>query len=404
MPTSYRNSETAPPIMAGSPPPPEWRVPRDAWDRAPWNRWTFQRVSEILPTARIRHALTSSPLPDASGRLDDVPFETPEGRRTTFGEMLDDTYTDAMLVWKDGRILHESYHNGMDARSVHLLQSVSKSIVATAAASLIDEGHLDPAAPITEALPELQATAWKGATLQQVLDMTTGVRFDESYEQVDGDAGKLDVAAGWKLPPDGIDTSGWPKSTWDQILTLTVAEAAHGARFAYRSIETDVLGHAVERVTGRKLADVVSDRLWQPLGCVEDANIILDPAGYGTASGGISASLRDMARFGLALLNDGLVDGRRVIPKAWIEDTRHGAHGLFNDTGRATLPNGSYRNQFWIEDSTLGRFMGRGVFGQLLYVMPDKGLVAVKLSTWPEFVSVNRLRRTLAALHAVAEL
>lgn len=400
---SYRNSETAPPIMQGAPPPPEWRLPRLDWDRPPWNRWAFQRVREIVPTAPIRRGLQVSPLPDEAGRLDDLRYGGPDGL-TTFAAMLEATYTDAMFVWKDGRILHESYHNGMDRRSVHLLQSVSKSITAAAGACLIAEGLLDPTEPVTRYLPELERTAWNGATLQQVLDMTTGVAFDETYHQRDSDAGKMDYAAGWKPAPKGIDTSDWPTCIWDQILGLTVLEAEHGARFHYRSIETDVLAHAMERVTGQRLQQILSERLWAPLGCEEDANITVDRAGYGLACGGISASLRDLARFGIALLNDGMVEGREVIPRAFIEDTRHGTHGLFDDESRITLPKGAYRNQFWVEDSDLGRFMCRGVFGQMVYVAPDAGLVAVKLSTYPEFLNPDFFLQALAAFHAVARL
>lgn len=400
---SYRNSDTAPPIMQGSPPPPEWRLPRIDWDRPPWNRWAFQRVREIVPTAPIRRGARVSALPEAAGRLDDLAFEGPDGP-TTLARMMDETYTDGMFVWKDGRILHESYHNGMDRRSVHLLQSVSKSITAAAGASLIAEGRLDPGASITEVLPELARTAWNGATLQQVMDMTTGVRFDETYHERDSDAGKMDYAAGWKPAPEGIDVSGWPTCIWEQMLGLTVAEAAHGARFHYRSIETDVLAHAMERVTGQRLPQILSERLWAPLGCEEDASITVDRAGYGLACGGISAALRDLGRFGIALLNDGMVEGRAVIPKAFVDDTKHGAHGLFDDESRITLPEGTYRNQFWVEDSRRGRFMCRGVFGQLIYVAPDAGLVVVKLSTYPEFLNRGFFRQALAAFHAMARL
>lgn len=401
---SYKNSGPTPPIMVGTPPPPEWRVPMIDWDRPPWNRWAFQHVREIVPTAPIRRADRASALPEATGRLDDVSYVGADGRKTTFGQMLDDTYTDAMFVWKDGQVLHESYHNGMDRRSLHLLQSVSKSITAVAAGSLIAEGLIDADAPATDYLPELTRTAWKGATVQQVLDMTSGVRFSETYEQRDSDVGKMDFAAGWKPAPEGMDVSDWPGSVWDQILGLDVIEAAHGERFVYRSIETDVLAHVMERVTGRRLPQLISERLWQPLGCEEDASMTVDRSGYGLASGGISACLRDMARFGLALLNDGRVDGRQVIPKAWIEDIRHGKHGLCDGELRANWTNGSYRNQFWIEDSTLGRHYCYGVFGQMVMVAPDTGMVAVKFSTWPEFVSDPLAALTAEGLSAVERL
>ena len=200
---SYRNSDPIPPIMQGSPPPADMRPPLIDWDRAPWNRWAFQHVSEIIPTARILRGATASDLPVASGNLDDFSYTGPDGQQTTFAKMLDATFTDAMFVWKNGKVLHESYHNGMGPRSQHLLQSVSKSVTAAAAGCLVADGLLDPAQPITRYLPELEQTAWKGATLQHVLDMTSGARFTEDYEVPDSDVGIMDVCSGWKTRAPG---------------------------------------------------------------------------------------------------------------------------------------------------------------------------------------------------------
>ncbi|MBC7476943.1 MAG: serine hydrolase, partial [Pseudorhodobacter sp.] len=391
---NYKNSDPAPPIMSGSPPPPDLRVPMMDWDRGPWNRWAFQHVRELVATAPIRRAAVASPWPEAVGSLDDLGYVGPDGTSTSFARMLDDTYTDAVLVWADGKVQHESYHNGMDATRLHLLQSVSKSLTSAAAGSLVAEGLLRPDALVTDYLPELEATGWRGATLQHVLDMTSGTRFSEAYTQPDSDVGKMDTAAGWKPAPQGVDASNWPTCIWEQITGLTVAEAEHGTRFAYRSIETDVLAHVMERVTGQRLPQILSERLWQPLGCTEDASITVDRSGYGLACGGISASLRDMARFGLALLNNGKVAGRQAIPEAWCQDIRHGKHGLFNAESDRDWPEGRYRNQFWVEDSQLGRHYCFGVFGQMVMVAPDTGTMVVKLSSWPDFLDRDLSRIT----------
>lgn len=400
---SYKNSEAAPPIMQGSPPPPEMRLPMIDWDRPPWNRWAFQRVREFLPTVPIRRGREASALPSAHQDVETLSYQTHTGETKTIGQMMDDTYTDGMLIWLDGKVIFESYHNGMDQRSVHLAQSVSKSITATAGASLFAEGLIDPNAPITETLPELAGTAWNGATLQHVMDMATGVRYIEAYDQRDSDVGKTDFACGWKPAPEGEDTSVWPTCIWDQILGLKVQEAEHGSRFLYRSIETDVMAHAMERATGQRLPQIISDRLWAPMGAEEDANITVDSSGYGLACGGISASLRDFARFGIAMLNDGMVDGRQVIPRAWVDDVRGGNHGHFSDEGRKHFPNGHYRNQFWIEDKDRQAHVCLGVFGQTIYVSPEAGLVAVKLSTWPTFTDEDLLAEAMTGFHAISQ-
>lgn len=387
MPQSYRNSDPAPPIMQGCPVPPDWRIPPHDWDAPPWNRWAFQHIRELVPTVDVKRGRTAWHMPYDGVDVGTVAFDTAEGKPTTWAGMLDDTYADAALIWLDGKIIAESYWNGMTPRTPHIAFSVSKSIVSATAGTLIDEGLMDPAAPITDYLPELAATAWKGATLAQVLDMTTGVVFDETYGNRDAHVFQLDVAAGLKPLYPWMDPATTPACMWDLMLTLTEAEAPHGSRFAYRSIETETLGYAMERAAGARLADLVSDRLWAPMGAEEDGFFNVDRAGFAMADGGFNACLRDFARFGRLLLEDGQRDGRQVIPKAWIDDIRHGTHGLFNDDAREFLPNGRYRNQFWIEEQGKPAHLCLGIFGQHIYVDPDTGLMAVKLSSWPVALS-----------------
>jgi len=403
--TSYKNSDPRPPIMAGSPVPAEWRMPRADWDRPPWNRWAFQHIREILPTVEVpRGNGAPSALPEALQDIGDIAFSAADGSRMRVDEMLDETYTDGFIVIHGGSVVHESYFNGMTCRTRHLSQSVAKSVTSTVAGILIGRGLLDPQAPVTDYLPELAATAWKGAKLQHVLDMASGVAYEEAYTSPMSDIGRTDVASGWKpVPPEAPDDFDWPATVWDQILGLTEMEAEHGSRFRYRSIETDVLAHAMERVTGKRLAGLVSDELWKPMGAEQDAFFTVDGGGYALADGGFNACLRDYARIGLCYLNDGVFNGRRILPSEWVADVRRGGHGLFDESGREYLPNGCYRNQFWIEDVDTGAFMAQGVFGQMIYVSPDRNLVVAKLSSWPDFVNRQLSITTLRAVHAIAE-
>lgn len=402
--TSYRNSDPPPPIMQGTPVPPEWRVPPRDWDGPPWNRWAFQHMREIVPTADVPRGDSVWDLPGAGRDVDAVAYVTPDGRGSSWGAMLDETYTDAALIWLDGKVIAESYWNGMTPRRPHIGFSMSKSVVSAVAGMLIDDGLMDPAAPFTSYLPELENTAWAGATLGQVLDMTTGVAFDETYGNPDAHIFLLDVAANLKPPYPHMDPDKTPASLWELILMLTETEAPHGSRFEYRSIETDALGYAMQRVSGQRLADLVSDRLWAPMGAAENGYFTVDRAGFAMADGGFCASLRDFARFGRLLLEDGRRDGRQIVPRAWIDDIRRGDHGLFNAAGRGHFPNGRYRNQFWIEDARRPAHLCLGIFGQHIYVDPEAGLVAVKLSSWPDFLSDEGYLETwLAAVKAVAK-
>jgi CubicO group peptidase (beta-lactamase class C family) len=397
--SSYKNSEPRPPIMRGS--PPELRVRFMDWDRPPWNRWSFQHVRELLPTVEVwRGNGPSSLLPQLPMDLGGIEFERGDGVPTTLETFLDDTYTDGFLVLHRGRVVSERYFNGMSERTLHLSQSMAKSVTAAAVGCLVAKGMLDPMAQVTHYLPELAATPYRGATLQQVLDMTSGVRFNEDYTDPYSDIGKSDVASGWKPTPQGA--GDFPEHMWELILSLTRLERPHGESFAYRSIETDVLAFCMERASGKRLPELVSQLLWQPMGADESACFTVDRAGYALADGGLNATLRDYARFGALYLSEGEFNGRQIVPACWIRATQVGNHNLFGEPYTQTTPNGAYRNQFWIEDVSAKAIMCRGVFGQLIYIDAARDLVVVKLSSWPDFLNIEFSISTLRMIHALA--
>ncbi|MEQ1938105.1 serine hydrolase [Mesorhizobium sp. CN5-321] len=393
--TSYRNSDPHPPIMQGS--PPAMIVPRLDWDRPPWNRWAFQHIREIVPTVEVwRGNGHRRPLPRAEHDLDALEVEDSMGRPATLAALLDETYTDGFLVLKDGAVAYERFFNGMDERTLHLSQSMAKSVTGAVAGILAGRGLIDPARPVTDYLPELSATGWAGATLQQVLDMTTGVRFSEAYTDRTSDIGQVDVATGWKPVPPGSDPGfRWPAHLWELILGLTETVRPHGAAFEYRSIETDVLAFVMERVTGKRLPEIVSQEIWQKLGADESACFTVDGAGYAVADGGFNATLRDYARFGQMILDD----GAGIVPRDWIEATRDGRCGSGYSE---SLPEGGYKNQFWITDPRSRSLNCRGVFGQLIQIDWDNRMVTVKLSSWPDFSNTAYAIATGRAIERIA--
>ena len=311
---SYRNTDKPLPIMQGS--PPRLIPPRVDWDRAPWNRWSFQHVREIVPTAEVwRGRGPVRPLPRDDRDLDTLPLALSDGSPGTLARFLDETYTDGFIVLKAGRIVYERYFNNMDDRTLHLSQSVGKSITAATAGALIGRGLLT-SAPITDYLPELTHTGWRGATLQQVLDMTTGVRFGEEYTDPYSDIGRLDVADGWKPIPAqyrsaiplaashvGIDRNAHRNrpAAW-RALCLPLdrnrrAGLRHGARHRQAATATHFRRNLAEtRCRGERR---------------------ISPSGTGRirpGDGGFNATLRDYARFGQLYLDHGMVDGVEIIP------------------------------------------------------------------------------------------
>lgn len=372
-------------------------LPMDDWDRGPWNRWTFQHIGEIVPAERVwRGGSGPSPLAQAPQDVFSLPFAS-EKDGETIGQFFDSVETDGLIVLSGGKIIAERYYNGMQKQTLHLSQSVAKSVTGAAAGVLVGRGVLDPDAPLTDYLPELHKTAYAGATVRNVLDMTSGVRFVEDYTAMDSHMAKMDVACGWKSygQPD------WPKDMWSLILSLTEKEAEHGESFRYRSIETDVLAFAMQAAAGKSIAQIMSETIWAPMGAEEDGLLTVDSAGYGLACGGFNATLRDYARFAALYAHDGYGNGRQIVPSSWIADTQAGKNSLFGAEYRYVLPRGAYRNAFWVEKEGAPVLMARGVFGQLLYMDPDADFVAVVLSSWPDFVNPDRTRKTLSALRAI---
>ena len=401
---SYKNNEELPVVLDQSEADILALMPRMDWDRPPWNRWSFQRIRSLMPTAQVwRGNEKIVPIPRQEKEISQIEFARSNEVSQTIEAFLDDTYTDGFLVMADGYIVHESYYNGMRPETPHLMQSVSKSITSTVTGIMIGRGDLDPSALVKTYIPELAETAWAGATLQHVLDMTTGVQYSEEYTRLDSDVGKTDVASGWRpIAPDASPDINWPASVWDQILSLKTCDAEHGSRFLYRSIETDLLAHIMMRVSGLPLHKLISQELWQPMGAEEDGYFTVDARGYGLASGGFNGCLRDFGRFGQLYLDYGKCRDKQIIPQEWITDIRRGEHGLWSEERRKLLPNGCYRNQFWIEDETKESFMCLGVFGQLIYIAPAYNMVVVKLSTWPDFLDDDLKVDTQLAIHAIA--
>lgn len=389
-------------IQQGFPPPPDKRVTHANWDSPPFNRWAFQHIREILPTAEVRrgpgHAARFETDPQD---LDDLAFTNHESRPMTLRQALDQTYTDGFLVLHRGRLVLERYFNDMGEDTLHLSQSVAKSVTAAVAGVLIGRGLLDPESLASDAVPELGRSGYAGATLRHLLDMRSGARFSEDYGTPGADVMHEEYICGWKPRPADAPAD-LPSCMYDFILTLP-KERDHGGPFLYRSIETDVIAWATERVSGTPFPELVSRELWQPLGAERDANYTVDPVGFASADGGFNATLRDYARFGQMYCAGGRFNGRQILPADFVSDTLAGDPEAFAGPYKDIFPRGAYRNQFWIRDVDKAQITARGVFGQLIYIDVPNEIVAVKLSSWPDYLNLGFLLTTLSAIDAITE-
>jgi CubicO group peptidase (beta-lactamase class C family) len=386
-------------IMQGFPPAPEAIPGASNWDLPPFNRWSFCNMRNLFPTADVpRGAGPVRALPGAQQELRAIRFPTLAGHKQSVGDWLGASYTDGFMVMSRGRVVHESYSGDLGALSPHLSQSVAKSVVGTLAGVLHGEGILDLDAPMPSLVPELAHSGYAGATLRHVLDMRSGVRFNEDYGTPGSDMTRIDIASGWR-PAEG----GHPPATIRDVILTLPQERPHGEAFHYRSIETDVIAWALERAAGASLSTLLSDRIWSRMGAERDAYFTVDGAGTALADGGFNATMRDYARFGLLLLEGGAWNGTQIVPEEWIRASATGDRAAFGEPYTATSPKGAYSRQWWIHDASRGDFMARGVFGQLIYMDPKTDFLAVKLSSWPDFLIHSYTVDMLSAVTAIRD-
>ena len=253
---------------------------------------------------------------------------------------------------------------------------------------------MDPEVLITHYLPELADTSWSGCSLRHLLDMRSGVRFSEDYTDPDCDIFVTDAIIGWGPPDSSRD------DFWAYIAQLP-ADEPHGTRFGYRSIQTDLLGWIVERVTGLSYAQAMSTFIWSGIGAEYDADMTVNPRGQSLPAGGISATAHDVLRFG-----EHVRLGGAVAPRSFVDDTLRGdaecRRAWLEGPLTRLAPDGHYRNQWWVRDPAKGVMFAIGTNGQLIYIDRSAEMVAVKLSSWPMATSRELIDTTTDALEACA--
>lgn len=387
-------------IMQGFPPRPESRPTLDNWDLAPFNRWSFQNVRSLFPTVDVRRGEgLPKQLPYDLENLNAVNFDGFDGRSLSVADWIAESYTDGLLVMRNGRIIVEYYGNDLGPQTQHLGQSLSKSLVGILAGVLHDEGLFDLHAPLSDLVPELSACGYADCTMAQALDMQSGVRFVEDYGVAWSDMTRVDVASGWRPVP-----AGETRPTIRDIILTLPKQTEHGQRFSYRSIETDVVAWALERAAGSDLASLLSGRIWRKLGCEQDGFFTVDAAGSALADGGFNATLRDFGRFGQMVLNGGHSDGRRIVPESWIGGIcKEMDQSRFGEPYDALSPEGAYRRFFWVHDPKRETFMARGVFGQIIFFDRQADVLVVKLSSWPDYLIRSFSQDAVRACVAICE-
>jgi hypothetical protein len=290
---------------------------------------------------------------------------------------LEDTNTDGLIVVWGTEVLLERYLNDMEPGSRHLLQSVSKSMCSALFARYVDSGAIDVTRPASHYVPQLEGSAYGEATLQQTLDMTAAVSYDETYNDPTSDVYQHDCAGGWRPPMESS-----PADVAHFVAGLPAA-GEHGRTFQYCSANTDVLALVLQTVAGRPVDELLSDELWGPMGAQFDALVTVDASGLAMMSGGMCVTLRDLARFGRLVLDGGVgPTGEQVVPQGWIDSVRAGGdRSVVTSDITDFHPEGSYRNQFWVSGDEHGCIYCAGIYGQYVWMNPQTDVVVARMAT-----------------------
>lgn len=391
--------------MQGFPPAPAKLVmqPDSNFFSFPKMRWSVCHMQELLPTREVKRGLGAPrALPYAlDAGIDGVMF-TPSGasQPMSWRESLAANFTDGVLVLHRGKVVYEQYRGCLTEDGKHAAMSMTKSLTGLLAQMLVAEGRLDDGARVVDIVPELKGSAFASATVRQVMDMTTALAYSENYADPKADVWAYAAAASPLPKPAGYRG---PVGYFDYLKTVR-QQGEHGQAFGYKTVNTDVLGWIVSRVSGKDVATLLGERLWQPLGAEQAAFMTVDSKGTPFAGGGLSAGLRDLGRVGQLLLDGGKLDGRALFPASVVQSIRAGGDKqAFAKAGYRAMPGGSYRSMWWVFHNAHGAYAARGVHGQTLYIDPTAEMVIVRFASHPQAANSANDPTSLPAYQAVAE-
>ena len=349
------------------------------------NSLSFRSMDQMFTTRTVPRSGPVWKLPKSERALDFT--YTWQGKPVTAEDFLERTYTNALLVIKDGRIVVERYRNGSDDHSRFIGWSMTKSITSVLVGCALAEGRIESLdKPISDYLPELKGGGYEGVSIRHVMQMRSGVDYEERY----------DFANPGRAASNHINSL--VRNTTRFVDAARTLPRIHkpGEFLQYKTIDTAVLGWLVERVTRGSVAAYTARCLWEPLGAESDGFYIMDGepgVGREFSGAGFNATLRDFGRFGQMMLQGGVADVRRIVAADWVkqstspngpEDNRRGGYGL----------------QWWTLGG--GTYSAIGLQGQYVFVDPATRTVVVKLSYFPPGDNSRQDEETQAFLRAAS--
>ena len=331
---------------------------------------TFVHTDDLLPMRVVERGAKVRDLPKAKTQLKNVQFEA-GGKKYDLYDYLALNRVAGLLILKNGEVALEDYELGIGRETRWPSYSVAKSASSTLIGAAVQDGFIKSLDdPITKYVPALKGGGYEGVSVRNVIQMASGVKWDETYTNPKSDRRKMLE----------IQLQQKPGSILAFMSTLPKA-GAPGTIWNYNTGETFVVGAIVEGATHKPLAQYLSEKIWKPWGMESDAKWQLEsPEGMGFGGGGLLATLRDFARIGLLVQADGVIDGKRIVPQGWFDEA-----GSSKEIGGRPV---DYGYVWWTfpknESVHEGAFQGRGIFGQHLYINRKEKVVIVVLSARPK--------------------
>ena len=335
------------------------------WSAEQQARW-YPAMETVYQTRPIAAGNRVHALPLADRNLD--PVFTHAGRTWTVDEYMATYRVSGLPVIRDGKVLLEKYGLGRSPRDRWTSFSVAKSVTAILVGAAIQDGRIKSLqTPVTDILPELKGSAYDGVSLRQLLMMSSGVRWNEDYSDPSSD-----VAKG---PTEGVKLAQGQPDLNPVVAYMRTLPRAHapGTTFNYNTGETDLVGILLARAVGKGLADYASEKIWKPYGMEAEAVWVTDPGGLERGGCCISMTLRDYGRVGQFVLDEGIVDGRPVLPPGWARE----ATSKQIENGQA-----GYGYFWWMQPN--GAYQATGIFGQSITTFREDRIIIVVNSAWPK--------------------
>ena len=391
--------------MVGFPPSVEKLImqPESDFFSFPKLRWTVCHIRELMPTKEVSRRLNESILfeYEIDKNIDSIKFNPLNSQKSmSWEESLLANYTDGILILHKGKVVYEKYFSCLNETNKHAAMSMTKSLTGLLAQILVAEKVLDDTLRVDSIIPELKNSAFGSATVREVMDMTTALDYSEDYSNPNADIWIYSKAS--SPLPKPKDYKG-PNGYFEYLQTVK-QKGVHGKAFGYKTINTDTLGWIISRVTNKDLTQLLSERIWSKIGAQQDAYMTVDAKGTPFAGGGLSASLRDLGKIGLLMLNEGKFNNQQLFPKEVVEEIKKGGDKkAFAKAGYKTLEGGSYHSMWWIFHNQNKAFAARGVHGQTIYVDPTAEMVIVRFASFPTASNTQIDPTSLPAFEAVAK-